>query len=124
MIKKSHHDQQNLENEKQLSQHTLCLPVCRISESVQQLMELAIHTLSEAVGSSPQWYVRGITAFKFGTKIAYRFLIDVIAGINKLCCLFLSVQSNFSTLSEIFFTCFMTSCLHITSEFAFLYQYA
>lgn len=49
--------QQILENEKQLGQHTLCLPVCRISESVQQLMELAIKTLSEAVGSSPQWYV-------------------------------------------------------------------
>uniref|UniRef100_A0A8C7KS39 Centromere/kinetochore protein zw10 homolog n=1 Tax=Oncorhynchus kisutch TaxID=8019 RepID=A0A8C7KS39_ONCKI len=41
-----------LENEKQLGALTLCLPVCRISESVQQLMELALHTLSEAVGSS------------------------------------------------------------------------
>lgn len=45
-----------LENEKQLGALTLCLPVCRISESVQQLMELALHTLSEAVGSSSQWY--------------------------------------------------------------------
>uniref|UniRef100_A0A6Q2YPK0 Centromere/kinetochore protein zw10 homolog n=1 Tax=Esox lucius TaxID=8010 RepID=A0A6Q2YPK0_ESOLU len=45
-----------LENEKQLGARTLCLPVCRISESVQQLMELALHTLSEAVGSSTQWY--------------------------------------------------------------------
>uniref|UniRef100_A0A673YKF6 Centromere/kinetochore protein zw10 homolog n=1 Tax=Salmo trutta TaxID=8032 RepID=A0A673YKF6_SALTR len=45
-----------LENEKQLGARTLCLPVCRISESVQQLMELALHTLSEAVGSSSQWY--------------------------------------------------------------------
>lgn len=65
MVKKSgYHNQQNLENEKQLSQHTLCLPVCHISKSVQQLMDLAIHTLSEAVGSSPQWYVSGITSFK------------------------------------------------------------
>uniref|UniRef100_A0A671RU91 Centromere/kinetochore protein zw10 homolog n=1 Tax=Sinocyclocheilus anshuiensis TaxID=1608454 RepID=A0A671RU91_9TELE len=53
--KRAHYDQQSLENEKQLSPNTLCLPVCRISESVQQLMELAIQTLSEVVGSSPQW---------------------------------------------------------------------
>uniref|UniRef100_A0A8C7MQF6 Centromere/kinetochore protein zw10 homolog n=1 Tax=Oncorhynchus kisutch TaxID=8019 RepID=A0A8C7MQF6_ONCKI len=45
-----------LDNEKQLGARTLCLPVCRISESVQQLMELALHTLSEAVGNSSQWY--------------------------------------------------------------------
>uniref|UniRef100_A0A8C7VW08 Centromere/kinetochore protein zw10 homolog n=1 Tax=Oncorhynchus mykiss TaxID=8022 RepID=A0A8C7VW08_ONCMY len=45
-----------LDNEKQLGARTLCLPACRISESVQQLMELALHTLSEAVGSSSQWY--------------------------------------------------------------------
>uniref|UniRef100_A0A673KEK5 Centromere/kinetochore protein zw10 homolog n=1 Tax=Sinocyclocheilus rhinocerous TaxID=307959 RepID=A0A673KEK5_9TELE len=53
--KSAHYDQQSLENEKQLSPNTMCLPVCRISESVQQLMDLAIQTLSEAVGSSPQW---------------------------------------------------------------------
>uniref|UniRef100_A0A9J8CYR2 Centromere/kinetochore protein zw10 homolog n=1 Tax=Cyprinus carpio carpio TaxID=630221 RepID=A0A9J8CYR2_CYPCA len=53
--KSGHYDQQSLENEKQLSPSTLCLPVCRISESVHQLMDLAIQTLSEAVGSSPQW---------------------------------------------------------------------
>lgn len=69
LIKKSgYRNQQTLENEKQLSQHTLCLPVCRISESVQQLMDLAIHTLSEAVGSSPQWYVDGSTACKCVTN--------------------------------------------------------
>ncbi len=59
--KSARSNQQSLENEKQLSLNTLCLPVCRISESVQQLLELAIQTLSEAVGSSPQWYVAGIT---------------------------------------------------------------
>uniref|UniRef100_A0A671T3E4 Centromere/kinetochore protein zw10 homolog n=1 Tax=Sinocyclocheilus anshuiensis TaxID=1608454 RepID=A0A671T3E4_9TELE len=53
--KSAHYDQQSLENEKQLSPNTMCLPLCRISESVQQLMDLAIQTLSEAVGSSPQW---------------------------------------------------------------------
>lgn len=46
-----------MENTKQLSAWSLCLPACRISESVQQLMELALNTLCEAVGSSTQWYV-------------------------------------------------------------------
>lgn len=46
-----------MENAKQLSALSLCLPACRISESVQQLMDLAINTLCEAVGSSPYWYV-------------------------------------------------------------------
>uniref|UniRef100_A0A672ZE46 Centromere/kinetochore protein zw10 homolog n=1 Tax=Sphaeramia orbicularis TaxID=375764 RepID=A0A672ZE46_9TELE len=44
-----------MENSKQLSAWSLCLPACRISESVQQLMELALSTLCEAVGSSTQW---------------------------------------------------------------------
>ena len=47
-----------MENTKQLSAWSLCLPACRISESVQQLMELTLNTLCEAVGSSTQWYVR------------------------------------------------------------------
>ena len=46
-----------MENSKQLSAWSLRLPACRISESVQQLMELALNTLCEAVGSSTQWYV-------------------------------------------------------------------
>lgn len=46
-----------MENSKQLSAWSLCLPACRISESVQQLMQLALDTLSEAVGSSTFWYV-------------------------------------------------------------------
>lgn len=46
-----------MENTKQLSAWSLCLPACRISESVQQLMELTLNTLCEAVGSSSQWYV-------------------------------------------------------------------
>uniref|UniRef100_A0A7N9ATC9 Centromere/kinetochore protein zw10 homolog n=1 Tax=Mastacembelus armatus TaxID=205130 RepID=A0A7N9ATC9_9TELE len=44
-----------IENAKQLSVWSLCLPACRISESVQQLMELALNTLCEAVGSSTPW---------------------------------------------------------------------
>ncbi|CAG5870648.1 unnamed protein product [Menidia menidia] len=38
-----------MENAKQLSAWSLRLPACRISESVQQLMELALHTLCEAL---------------------------------------------------------------------------
>uniref|UniRef100_A0A671Y7K3 Centromere/kinetochore protein zw10 homolog n=1 Tax=Sparus aurata TaxID=8175 RepID=A0A671Y7K3_SPAAU len=45
-------EEMTIENSKQLSAWSLCLPACRISESVQQLMELALNTLFEAVGSS------------------------------------------------------------------------
>ncbi|XP_030637616.1 centromere/kinetochore protein zw10 homolog isoform X3 [Chanos chanos] len=48
----SQSEKPSLQQEKQLGERTLCLPACRISESVQQLMELALRTLSEAVGSS------------------------------------------------------------------------
>ncbi|KAL6470003.1 hypothetical protein MHYP_G00211220 [Metynnis hypsauchen] len=72
-------DQQILENEKQLGQRTLCLPVCRISESVQQLMELAIKTLSEAVGSSPQ------CAFQlfYTTRNIFHLFYDVVPTYHK-----------------------------------------
>ncbi|KAG9482193.1 hypothetical protein GDO78_011086 [Eleutherodactylus coqui] len=46
------HEAPALENEVKLSQHTFSLPTCRISESVQKLMELAYQTLSEATTSS------------------------------------------------------------------------
>ena len=51
----SSEEEVRLDGHQQLSSRTLCLPVCRISESVQQLMELAFSTLREAVGSSTQW---------------------------------------------------------------------
>lgn len=51
---KDHKEEVTMENPKQLSVWSLCLPACRISESVQQLMELALNTLREAVGSSTQ----------------------------------------------------------------------
>ncbi|KAG8569204.1 hypothetical protein GDO81_014295 [Engystomops pustulosus] len=41
-----------LENEVKLGQHTFSLPTCRISESVEKLMELAYQTLSEATTSN------------------------------------------------------------------------
>uniref|UniRef100_A0A3B4E0J3 Zw10 kinetochore protein n=1 Tax=Pygocentrus nattereri TaxID=42514 RepID=A0A3B4E0J3_PYGNA len=79
-VKRSGHcDQQILENEKQLGQRTLCLPVCRISESVQQLMELAIKTLSEAVGSSPQC---GFQLF-YTTRNIFHLFYDVVPTYHK-----------------------------------------
>ncbi|XP_073441397.1 centromere/kinetochore protein zw10 homolog [Dendrobates tinctorius] len=45
------HEGQALENEVKMGQHTFSLPTCRISESVQTLMQLAYQTLSEATAS-------------------------------------------------------------------------
>ncbi|NXD30264.1 ZW10 protein, partial [Spelaeornis formosus] len=42
----------DLGSESRLSPFTLCLPTCRISSSVQQLVELAYHTLQEATAST------------------------------------------------------------------------
>ncbi|KAM9499014.1 centromere/kinetochore protein zw10 homolog isoform 2-T2 [Salvelinus alpinus] len=68
-----------LENEKQLGARTLCLPVCRISESVQQLMELALHTLSEAVGSSSQC----ATQLFFTVRNIFQLFYDVVPTYHK-----------------------------------------
>lgn len=45
----------NLEPENTLDQHSFSLPICRVSESVKKLMELAYQTLLEATTSSDQW---------------------------------------------------------------------
>ncbi|XP_048838716.1 centromere/kinetochore protein zw10 homolog [Brienomyrus brachyistius] len=68
-----------LENEKQLGRHTLCLPVCRISESVQQLMELALSTLSEAVGSSSQC----ATQLFYTVRNIFQLFYDVVPTYHK-----------------------------------------
>lgn len=117
--KSAHYDQRSLENEKQLSPSTLCLPVCRISESVQQLMDLAIQTLSEAVGSSPQWYVAG-SQYNLA-QICFRVHVKVVIAELHIFGLFLSVQSSFSTQFETFFTSSMMLCLHITSKLVYFY---
>ncbi|XP_030077759.1 centromere/kinetochore protein zw10 homolog [Microcaecilia unicolor] len=54
MSKTVHNEMVELENENKLGQHTFALPTCRISESVQKLMDLAYQTLSEATSSSTQ----------------------------------------------------------------------
>ncbi|KAL4608672.1 hypothetical protein GN956_G24580 [Arapaima gigas] len=68
-----------LKNEKQLGRHTLCLPVCRISESVQQLMELALATLSEAVGSSSQC----ATQLFYTVRNVFQLFCDVVPTYHK-----------------------------------------
>ncbi|XP_036381635.1 centromere/kinetochore protein zw10 homolog isoform X2 [Megalops cyprinoides] len=68
-----------LENEKQLDRHTLCLPVCRISESVQKLMELALHTLSQAVGSSEQCAIQ----LFFAVRNIFQLFYDVVPTYHK-----------------------------------------
>uniref|UniRef100_A0A8C7VXX4 Zw10 kinetochore protein n=1 Tax=Oncorhynchus mykiss TaxID=8022 RepID=A0A8C7VXX4_ONCMY len=68
-----------LDNEKQLGARTLCLPACRISESVQQLMELALHTLSEAVGSSSQC----ATQLFFTVRNIFQLFYDVVPTYHK-----------------------------------------
>ncbi|XP_048418364.1 centromere/kinetochore protein zw10 homolog [Stegostoma tigrinum] len=47
-------DMVNLGYGKQLNHRTLCIPTCRISESVQKLIELAYQTLSEATSATPE----------------------------------------------------------------------
>ncbi|XP_051533825.1 centromere/kinetochore protein zw10 homolog [Myxocyprinus asiaticus] len=80
VVKKGgHYDWQTLENEKLLGQQTLCLPECRISESVQQLMVLAIQTLSEAVGSSPQCAVQ----LFYTVRNIFHLFYDVVPTYHK-----------------------------------------
>ncbi|XP_051960310.1 centromere/kinetochore protein zw10 homolog [Xyrauchen texanus] len=80
VVKKGgHYDWQTLENEKLLGQRTLCLPECRISESVQQLMVLAIQTLSEAVGSSPQCAVQ----LFYTVRNIFHLFYDVVPTYHK-----------------------------------------
>ncbi|XP_064207077.1 centromere/kinetochore protein zw10 homolog [Anguilla rostrata] len=68
-----------LENEKNLGRRTLCLPVCRISRSVEQLMELALQTLSEAVGSSNQC----ATQLFYTVRNIFQLFYDVVPTYHK-----------------------------------------
>ncbi|XP_022050044.2 centromere/kinetochore protein zw10 homolog [Acanthochromis polyacanthus] len=68
-----------MENSKQLSAWSLCLPSCRISESVQQLMELALSTLCEAVGSSTQCALQ----LFFTVRNIFQLFCDVVPTYHK-----------------------------------------
>uniref|UniRef100_G3QC29 Centromere/kinetochore protein zw10 homolog n=1 Tax=Gasterosteus aculeatus aculeatus TaxID=481459 RepID=G3QC29_GASAC len=85
-------DEITMENTKQLSAWSLCLPACRISESVQQLMELALGTLCEAVGSSTQWYVSvpGDSAVFCGSPTENLLKFPHLAAIQHNNCMYLA----------------------------------
>uniref|UniRef100_A0A8D3DL83 Zw10 kinetochore protein n=1 Tax=Scophthalmus maximus TaxID=52904 RepID=A0A8D3DL83_SCOMX len=68
-----------MENTKQLSAWSLCLPACRISESVQQLMELTLNTLCEAVGSSTQCALQ----LFFTVRNIFQLFYDVVPTYHK-----------------------------------------
>ncbi|KAG7217222.1 hypothetical protein INR49_027766 [Caranx melampygus] len=68
-----------MENAKQLSAWSLCLPACRISESVQQLMELTLNTLCEAVGSSSQC----ASQLFFTVRNIFQLFYDVVPTYHK-----------------------------------------
>ncbi|KAM7397519.1 hypothetical protein PAMA_005699 [Pampus argenteus] len=72
-------EEMTLENSKQLSARSLCLPSCRISESVQQLMELALNTLREAVGSSTQCALQ----LFFTVRNIFQLFYDVVPTYHK-----------------------------------------
>ncbi|KAK9536773.1 hypothetical protein VZT92_006534 [Zoarces viviparus] len=72
-------DEMTMENTKQLSAWSLCLPACRISESVQQLMELALNTLCEAVGSSTQCALQ----LFFTVRNIFQLFYDVVPTYHK-----------------------------------------
>ncbi|XP_020496218.2 centromere/kinetochore protein zw10 homolog [Labrus bergylta] len=72
-------EETTIENSKQLSPWSLSLPACRISESVQQLMELALNTLCEAVGSSTQCALQ----LFFTVRNIFQLFYDVVPTYHK-----------------------------------------
>lgn len=72
-------EEATMENSKQLSAWSLRLPACRISESVQQLMELALNTLCEAVGSSTPCELQ----LFFTVRNIFQLFYDVVPTYHK-----------------------------------------
>ncbi|XP_019729135.1 centromere/kinetochore protein zw10 homolog [Hippocampus comes] len=68
-----------LENASQLSAWSMCLPACRVSESVQQLMELALNTLGEAIKSSAQC----ASQLFFTVRNIFQLFYDVVPTYHK-----------------------------------------
>lgn len=76
---KSGEDEATMANSKQLSAMSLRLPACRISESVQQLMELALDTLREAIGSSAHCALQ----LFFTVRNIFQLFCDVVPTYHK-----------------------------------------
>ncbi|XP_018424685.1 PREDICTED: centromere/kinetochore protein zw10 homolog [Nanorana parkeri] len=73
------HEVSALENEVKLSQHTFSLPTCRISESVEKLMQLAYHTLSEATASNPPCSIQ----LFYTVRNIFHLFYDVVPTYHK-----------------------------------------
>uniref|UniRef100_A0A8C8B7V5 Zw10 kinetochore protein n=1 Tax=Otus sunia TaxID=257818 RepID=A0A8C8B7V5_9STRI len=73
-----HHDV-NLENETKLSQYTFSLPTCRISSSVEKLMELAYQTLLEATASTDQCCIQ----LFYSVRNIFQLFYDVVPTYHK-----------------------------------------
>ncbi|XP_067910159.1 centromere/kinetochore protein zw10 homolog isoform X2 [Heterodontus francisci] len=72
-------DMVNLGSGKQLSHRTLCVPTCRISESVQKLVELAYRTLSEATSATPECAVQ----LFYTVRNMFHLFYDVVPTYHK-----------------------------------------
>ncbi|XP_078282842.1 centromere/kinetochore protein zw10 homolog isoform X2 [Rhinoraja longicauda] len=72
-------DMVNLGSGKQLSSRTMCLPTCRISESVQKLVELAYQTLSEAISATPECAVQ----LFYTVRNMFHLFYDVVPTYHK-----------------------------------------
>ncbi|XP_053942892.1 centromere/kinetochore protein zw10 homolog isoform X2 [Cuculus canorus] len=69
----------NLENETKLSQYTFSLPTCRISSSVEKLMELAYQTLLEATTSTEQCSIQ----LFYSVRNIFQLFCDVVPTYHK-----------------------------------------
>ncbi|XP_068023838.1 centromere/kinetochore protein zw10 homolog isoform X2 [Melanerpes formicivorus] len=65
--------------EPRLSRHTFALPPCRVSASVQQLMELAYHTLLEATASTDQCCVQ----LFYSVRNIFQLFYDVVPTYHR-----------------------------------------
>ncbi|XP_010132913.1 PREDICTED: centromere/kinetochore protein zw10 homolog, partial [Buceros rhinoceros silvestris] len=72
-------DTVSLENGTKLSQYTFSLPTCRISSSVEQLMELAYQTLLEATASTDQCCVQ----LFYSVRNMFQLFYDVVPTYHK-----------------------------------------
>ncbi|XP_064326780.1 centromere/kinetochore protein zw10 homolog [Phalacrocorax carbo] len=72
-------DTENLENETKLSQYTFSLPSCRISSSVEKLMELAYQTLLEATASTDQCCIQ----LFYSVRNIFQLFYDVVPTYHK-----------------------------------------
>ncbi|XP_030320710.1 centromere/kinetochore protein zw10 homolog [Calypte anna] len=74
-----HNDTGHLGNETKLSQHTFSLPACRISSSVEKLMELAYQTLVEATASTDQCCIQ----LFYSVRNIFQLFYDVVPTYHK-----------------------------------------